>query len=357
MLHPVFERALHDRVVTFNPCAHTELPQVVKRKARTLTPTEYAAILTALPAQHRLMVETAIDTCLRWGELIAVNPATSTWSRVGSPSRRPSSRSRSRTPPPASGCSPSPTQRQRTPHHRHPAGLVTQLEAHIADRRLKSGDLLFATRDGTRSLATPSAPGCGVHDLRNAHPSWLLAGGSDLKSVMDRMGHAQITTTQKYLHTLPDADQENLTALDLIRNTDPDPDRPRPGWMTQIGDGAHEPRLVAQAQAVANGHRTAPGAPGTGRRQGVVLELPKAASNTSRLLTRRDAAVSASQRRAHEPTGAERTRRGDPESKAPIRSRRIATGSRRLVSKGRHVPQVQIAVPARRQRRLESSPS
>ena len=25
------------------------------------------------------------------------------------------------------------------------------------------------------------------------------------------MGHAQITTTQKYLHTLPDADQKNLT--------------------------------------------------------------------------------------------------------------------------------------------------
>ena len=37
-----------------------------------------------------------------------------------------------------------------------------------------------------------------VHDLRHAHASWLLAGGSDLKSVMDRMGHAQITTTQKY---------------------------------------------------------------------------------------------------------------------------------------------------------------
>lgn len=34
-------------------------------------------------------------------------------------------------------------------------------------------------------------------------PSWLLAGGSDLKSVMDRMGHAQIITTQRYLHTPP----------------------------------------------------------------------------------------------------------------------------------------------------------
>jgi integrase len=35
---------------------------------------------------------------------------------------------------------------------------------------------------------------------------------------MDRMGHAQITTTQKYLHTLPDADHKNLTALDRIRS-------------------------------------------------------------------------------------------------------------------------------------------
>ncbi len=56
-----------------------------------------------------------------------------------------------------------------------------------------------------------------AHGLRHAHTSWLLAGGSDLKSVMDRMGHAQITTTQKYLHALPDADAKNLDALDRIR--------------------------------------------------------------------------------------------------------------------------------------------
>src|SRR4051794_4780848 len=74
MLHSVFERAQRDRVVTFNPCAHTELPKVIKRKARTLTPDEYVAILTALPAQHRLLVETAINTGLRWGELIALKP-------------------------------------------------------------------------------------------------------------------------------------------------------------------------------------------------------------------------------------------------------------------------------------------
>jgi len=74
MLQSVFERALVDRVVTFNPCAHTELPNRVKKKARTLTPEEYDAILNALPHQHRLMVETGNTTGMRWGELIALKP-------------------------------------------------------------------------------------------------------------------------------------------------------------------------------------------------------------------------------------------------------------------------------------------
>lgn len=60
-----------------------------------------------------------------------------------------------------------------------------------------------------------------VHDLRHAHASWLLAGGADLKSVMERMGHSQIKTTQKYLHTLPDTDQRNLDALSRIQNRKP----------------------------------------------------------------------------------------------------------------------------------------
>jgi len=35
---------------------------------------------------------------------------------------------------------------------------------------------------------------------------------------MDRMGHAQLTTTQKFLHALPDADAKNLDALDRTRS-------------------------------------------------------------------------------------------------------------------------------------------
>ena len=44
--------------------------------------------------------------------------------------------------------------------------------------------------------------------------------------VMDRMGHAQIQTTQKYLHALPDADQKNLDALTRIADQRDDPAAP-----------------------------------------------------------------------------------------------------------------------------------
>ena len=120
-----------------------------------------------------------------------------------------------------------------------PTDLVAQLAAHIAERRLGPDELLFATREGTpisrntfrTRIWLPAVTASGVdfdvrfHDLSDAHASWLLAGGSDLKSVMGRMGHAQITITQKYLHTLPDADAKNLDALHRTRGHHSGPGR------------------------------------------------------------------------------------------------------------------------------------
>ena len=233
MLSSVFERALVDRVVTFNPCAHTELPKRVKKKARTLTPDEYDAILAALPAQHRLMVETAINTGLRWGELIALKPRHLDLAAGKLTVEETIVEVSIKNSPTGQRMLTKPYPKDNEPRTMGlPPELVTQLAAHLANRGLGSGDLLFATREGTpfsrntfrTRVWRPAVAASGVdfhvrvHDLRHAHASWLLAGGSDLKSVMDRMGHAQITTTQKYLHTLPDADAKNLTALDRIRN-------------------------------------------------------------------------------------------------------------------------------------------
>jgi hypothetical protein len=57
-----------------------------------------------------------------------------------------------------------------------------------------------------------------VHDLRHPHASWLLAGGADLQVVKQRLGHGSLRTTERYLHTLPDADETALEALSKIRN-------------------------------------------------------------------------------------------------------------------------------------------
>jgi site-specific recombinase XerD len=56
-----------------------------------------------------------------------------------------------------------------------------------------------------------------VHDLRHAHASWLLAGGADLQVVKERLGHGSIKTTERYLHTLPDADDAALAAFERTR--------------------------------------------------------------------------------------------------------------------------------------------
>ena len=41
------------------------------------------------------------------------------------------------------------------------------------------------------------------HDLRHTYGSLLIAGGIDLVSVKSAMGHARITTTERYLHARP----------------------------------------------------------------------------------------------------------------------------------------------------------
>jgi integrase len=75
-----------------------------------------------------------------------------------------------------------------------------------------------------RTIWAPACAAAGLaftptmRDLRHAHASWLLAGGADIQIVKERLGHATIATTERYLHTLPDADETALDALTAVRN-------------------------------------------------------------------------------------------------------------------------------------------
>lgn len=47
--------------------------------------------------------------------------------------------------------------------------------------------------------------------------TWIPDGVfAALKAVMDRMGHSQISTTQRYLHSLPDSDDKALAAFSKV---------------------------------------------------------------------------------------------------------------------------------------------
>jgi integrase len=72
-------------------------------------------------------------------------------------------------------------------------------------------------RGRERSAGTFSNKKDARDDLRHVHASWLLHCGADLQVVKERLGHASIATTERYLHSLPTADETALDALSRIR--------------------------------------------------------------------------------------------------------------------------------------------
>jgi integrase len=62
------------------------------------------------------------------------------------------------------------------------------------------------------------------HDLRHTFGSLLVAGGVDLVSVKDALGHSQLATTSRYLHARPATERAALfTAAFAVRNVDTPP--------------------------------------------------------------------------------------------------------------------------------------
>jgi integrase len=308
ILSAVFSSALNDFVVTFHPAKGLKTPTVAVKEYRILSAEEIARLLLALPNDaSRLLVDTAISSGLRWGELtelrlkdIHAPSGILTVSRAVvelHPTDHPTGGRFHVKPYPKS---------TRSRRFALEPELITALHEHARATGIGADDLLFpydaisgtatappalrAVEDlghtrpnaagrvyphGTLSAYTagtcrcthcraafatyrasrrehgldqPRTPRPGpqtdghlprnhwrtqiwnrtcdrvqltprprMHDLRHSHASWLLAGGADIEVVRERLGHQTITTTQKYVHTLPTADQTALTAFRKIR--------------------------------------------------------------------------------------------------------------------------------------------
>jgi integrase len=246
MLHGIFKRAVRDRIIAHNPCTDTELPKVVGRKIQILTPEKFDRLLDAIPDRWTPLVLTAIDTGLRWGELIALRPRHVDFLRRTITIEETIVEVSKKLSPTSQRMVVKPYPKDDEPRTlRVSQELLDVLSARIRTLGLGRDDLFFpstetaggnpVSRNTFRTkvwLPALAKAELGfhvrMHDLRHAHASWLLAGGADLKTVMDRMGHSQIQTTQKYLHTLPDAEDRALAALQQIR------DRARPSRAREV---------------------------------------------------------------------------------------------------------------------------
>ena len=307
ILSAIFTTALNDQIIFLHPCKGVKVAPTPSKPLVIVTPEQFDAIHGALPdAATRLLVETAIESGLRWGELaelragdLDVATGILTVSRTVvelDPKFHPQGRRFLVKP-----------YLKNTKYRRFKlsAPVVARIAAHVEERCLGADDLLFTApaepppprltalpdpetlgrtepnragrryRHGTlsgyslgrckcehckaayaRYRAARRADGknhprrgrrldtdghiprdwfreriwkralhaAGIdrrvrmHDLRHAHASWLLSGGADLQVVKERLGHGSLRTTEKYLHTLPDADETALEALIRARS-------------------------------------------------------------------------------------------------------------------------------------------
>lgn len=232
LLHSIFTLALEHRVIAYNPCAHTRLPKVIVKAKRIITPEQFDSLLAALDVRYQTMVLLDIETGLRWGELIALRPRDIDFTaRVVNVHRTLVEVSRKNSPT-GEGIFVKDYPKDDEPR-------VVQIEAstcqvlreHMLAYGVREDTLLFTSTNGNAisrnnfrtKVWLPAFVTAGLktattfHGLRAAHASWLLAGGADLQVVKERLGHKQITTTQQYLGTLPDAGDRALAALRKIR--------------------------------------------------------------------------------------------------------------------------------------------
>jgi site-specific recombinase XerD len=307
VLSTIFSNALQDEVIPANPCQFVKTEKVPKKALKIITPEQFDVFYNALTDDMwKLLVEVAIETGMRWGELtelrvkdfdLALSVLTVARAVVQvSPKFHPQG-SRFLVKPPKN-------HEQRLIRVRAP--LSKRIDAHIQSYGLGSEGLLFSYlppeparvdrktpplslgrtapnekgrtyQHGTTSAYTAGKCRCGhckaamatyrrdrraqgkdqprhprqwdtdahipghwfrdkvikpalataglpidirMHLLRHAHASWLLNGGANLVDVKERLGHASIQTTERYLHTVGDYGEAALAALDKVRDLD-----------------------------------------------------------------------------------------------------------------------------------------
>lgn len=221
-LRRVLQAAIEKDRLHVNPCSKVRPPRVPLRPMAILNWNQAITLAEAHPARLRPMVYLALDSGMRWSELVGLR-----WGQLDLDRRKVRVTEQLlyvdgewlRRPPKTSAGVRSIT------ISAHTADL---LRTHLAGRPVDDDDqLVFPTTVGTplrhssfqshvwkKALAAAGVR-CRFHDLRHTSVALAIASGAHPKAIQVRMGHSSITVTlDRYGHLFPELDEAIAVAFD-----------------------------------------------------------------------------------------------------------------------------------------------
>jgi len=233
LLRRLLQVAVDKGVIARSPCSGVQPPRVEVEEMRFLTPAEVVTLAEAMDPWFRPLVYTAVETSMRWSELVGLRrynvdllrrsiAVTQQLVYIGGDSSAGRKGEWVR-------------QRPKTKAGVRSVSisdfLAEQLEEQLTDRSQAGrdglvfvnmrgapiGGSIFNKRHWQPARASAGLDGLRFHDLRHTAVALAVAQGAHPKAVQRRMGHSTINMTlDRYGHLFPELDRElagNVGAL------------------------------------------------------------------------------------------------------------------------------------------------
>jgi integrase len=221
-LHTIMAAAVTEKRIRANPCTGARLPRGEVEEMLFLTEPAAERLVAAMPEHYRPLVETALGTGMRWGELaglrvkrcdvlagrLRVEETLSELAGTAEIVFGPPKSRRSR--------------RTVTLARKNLPNLVPLVSMRGGEELVftapRGGPLRVRNFRRVWKTAVRRAdlnPGLRFHDLRHTHIAWLLSAGVPILAVSRRAGHGSISiTADRYGHLMPEADEGVLAVIE-----------------------------------------------------------------------------------------------------------------------------------------------
>ncbi len=222
-LRRMLQVAVEKEKIPSNPCDRVQAPRVATREMNFLSWNEVALLAEAHPDRYRTLIYLAVDTGMRWSELIGLRRnavelrerkirVTEQLIRLGAGQwlrKKPKTKSSVRS-----------------------ITIATFTASSLADHLERfsqqgSDGLVFANVAGNPLIASsfqthyfgPALQQAGItcrfHDLRHTSVALAIASGAHPKAIQMRMGHSSISVTlDRYGHLFPELDEAIAASFD-----------------------------------------------------------------------------------------------------------------------------------------------